>query len=127
MKKPENFTAGATKRKIDPLVQAISNNFSNSERQISMESPLTPPVSDAVLPTKSDLQDEPVQQQETGGKEKKEKFLLSMAKGERASCKAFCAMKGISMNHFIMCAMDYFREDIEAGKVIITQHSYKRK
>ena len=60
-------------------------------------------------------------------REVKEKFLLSMSKGERSIFKSFCALKGVSMNHFVMCAMDYFKEDLENGKVSISSHSYKRK
>lgn len=60
-------------------------------------------------------------------REVKEKFLVSMSKGERSIFKSFCALKGVSMNHFVMCAMDYFKEDLENGKVSISSHSYKRK
>ncbi len=60
-------------------------------------------------------------------REVKEKFLVSMSKGERSVFKSFCALKGVSMNHFVMCAMDYFKEDLENGKVSISSHSYKRK
>ncbi|MBR1404091.1 MAG: hypothetical protein IJ558_07910 [Treponema sp.] len=60
-------------------------------------------------------------------REVKEKFLVSMSKGERSVFKAFCAMQNVSMNHFVMCAMDYFKEDLENGKVSLSAHSYKRK
>ena len=60
-------------------------------------------------------------------REVKEKFLVSMSKGERSVYKAFCAMQNVSMNHFVMCAMDYFKEDLENGKVSLSAHSYKRK
>jgi len=60
-------------------------------------------------------------------REVKEKFLVSMSKGERSVFKSFCALQGVSMNHFVMCAMDYFKEDLENGKVSISSHSYKRK
>ncbi len=63
----------------------------------------------------------------TTRREVKEKFLVSMSKGERSVFKSFCALKGVSMNHFVMCAMDYFKEDLENGKVSISSHSYKRK
>lgn len=106
MKKPENFNAGATVKKTNPLETAINNNFSN----------VRPAVVETLTPAS-----------ETIISEKKEKFLVSMAKGERANFKAFCAMKNISMNHFVMCAMDYFKEDLESGKVTISQHSYKRQ
>ena len=89
MKKPENFNAGATVKKQNPLETAINNNFSNS-RPAPVETPA--PVVESVT-----KKVEPVIPEE---KEKKEKFLVSMAKGERANFKAFCAMKNISMNHF---------------------------
>lgn len=109
MKKPENFNAGATVKKTNPLETAINNNFSN----------VRPAVVETLTPASETIISEE--------KEKKEKFLVSMAKGERANFKAFCAMKNISMNHFVMCAMDYFKEDLESGKVTISQHSYKRQ
>ena len=114
MKKPENFNAGATVKKPNPLETAINNNFSNAR-----PAPVVESVTKKVEPVA-----EPIISEE---KEKKEKFLVSMAKGERANFKAFCAMKNISMNHFVMCAMDYFKEDLESGKVTISQHSYKRQ
>lgn len=123
MKRPENFNAGATIRKADPLVEAINSNFSTQSKK-ETEEKINVEVITSELLSKDPLSKEILQKVE---KEKKEKFLVSMAKGERATYKAFCAMKNISMNHFVMCAMDYFREDLEAGKVIITQHSYKRK
>lgn len=123
MKKPENFNAGATIRKADPLAEAINSNFSTQAKKETVEKINEEIIAVDSLP-KEFLSEEIQQKME---KEKKEKFLVSMAKGERANYKAFCAMKSISMNHFVMCAMDYFREDLEAGKVIITQHSYKRK
>jgi hypothetical protein len=120
MKKPENFNAGATVKKSNPLEDAINGNFSNVKPSVvatpspSIES-VEKKVETAVAPT---IPEE---------KEKKEKFLISMEKGERAAFKAFCAMNNISMNHFVICAMDYFKEDLEAGKVTISQHSYKRQ
>lgn len=122
MKKPENFNTGAT-RKTDPLAEAIKNNFSTEEKFSEMK------VNSVIMsetPTEKIISQSQSQKQ-LEEKGKKEKFLVSMEKGERASYKAFCALKGISMNHFIICAVDYFREDIEEGKVIINQHSYKRK
>ena len=120
MKKPENFNAGATVKKPNPLETAINNNFSNARpAPVEIPAPVVESVTKKVEPVA-----EPVVPEE---KEKKEKFLVSMAKGERANFKAFCAMKNISMNHFVMCAMDYFKEDLESGKVTISQHSYKRQ
>lgn len=69
----------------------------------------------------------PIQAKTPARREVKEKFLVSMSKGERSVFKAFCAMQNVSMNHFVMCAMDYFKEDLENGKVSISAHSYKRK
>ena len=120
MKKPENFNAGATVKKTNPLETAINNNFSNVRPAVV--EPLTPTVE--TVEKKIEPVAEPIISEE---KEKKEKFLVSMAKGERANFKAFCAMKNISMNHFVMCAMDYFKEDLESGKVTISQHCYKRQ
>ena len=120
MKKPENFNTGATVKKADPLAAAISNNFSTPKTTVEENSvPIVEKIPTPVEPI--------IETQITEEKEKKEKFLVSMAKGERANFKAFCAMKNISMNHFVMCAMDYFKEDLESGKVTISQHSYKRK
>ena len=69
----------------------------------------------------------PLQAKTPARREVKEKFLVSMSKGERSVFKAFCAMQNVSMNHFVMCAMDYFKEDLENGKVSLSAHSYKRK
>ena len=74
MKKPENFNAGATVKKPNPLETAINNNFSNA-RPAPVETPA--PVVESVT-----KKVEPVIPEE---KEKKEKFLVSMAKGERAN------------------------------------------
>ena len=123
MRKPENFNTGATIRKSDPLAEAIKSNFSIEEKYPVIKDNPTTVVSEQ-LPVKKETSEI---QQLVVEKEKKEKFLVSMAKGERSKYKAFCAMRGISMNHFIMCAVDYFKEDLESGKVVITQHSYKRQ
>ena len=126
MKKPENFNAGATVKKQDPLAAAINGNFS-SARPTVVETPVSTPAPAPVVETVEKPAEPVVEPAKSEEKEKKEKFLVSMAKGERANFKAFCAMKNISMNHFVMCAMDYFKEDLEAGKVTISQHSYKRR
>ena len=124
MKKPENFNASATVKKQDPLAAAINANFS-SPRPAVVETPVSSPA--PIVETVAKPAEPVVEPAKPEEKEKKEKFLVSMAKGERANFKAFCAMKNISMNHFVMCAMDYFKEDLEAGKVTISQHSYKRR
>lgn len=121
MRKPENFNAGATVKKPNPLEAAINGNFS-TEKESPIVSPT--PTSEKVVTSPEPIN---IQQEQLEEKEKKEKFLVSMAKGERSNFKAFCAMKNISMNHFVMCAMDYFKEDLESGKVTISQHSYKRQ
>ena len=126
MKKPENFNAGATVKKQDPLAAAINGNFS-SARPTVVETQVSTPAPAPVVETVEKPAEPVVEPAKPEEKEKKEKFLVSMAKGERANFKAFCAMKNISMNHFVMCAMDYFKEDLEAGKVTISQHSYKRR
>ena len=104
MKKPENFTAGATKKSLE---DAIRQNFEQPrEQQISVqeEKPASEPNKDG-----------------------REKFIVAFPKGERSIFKAFCASNEVSMNHFALCAMDYFKDDIEAGKVVLTAHGYKRK
>lgn len=101
MKVPENFTAGATRKS---LADAINSNFSGKGAENA--------GTDKSKPVK---------------KEVKEKFLVSLSEGERSQYKSFCALKGVSMNHFVVCAMDYLKEEIEAGNVSITPHGYKRK
>lgn len=60
-------------------------------------------------------------------REKSDTFPVYLAQGERAPYKAFCAIQNVSMNHFVVCAMDYFKQEIENGKVEITKHGYKRR
>lgn len=132
MKKPDNFSAGATVKKTDPLAAAISNNFS-TVRQSTPEpvtqivQPVQTPVVESVPAAASANTTAVEQEVPVTRKEPKEKFLVSMSKGERSQFKAFCATKNVSMNHFVMCAMDYFKEDLESGKVTISPHSYKRQ
>ena len=84
--------------------------------------------SPAVQPTQAQAENPSSAEPKTQSRrEVKEKFLVSMSKGERSIFKAFCAMQNVSMNHFVMCAMDYFKEDLENGKVSLSSHSYKRK
>ena len=151
MKVPQNYNAGATK-KVSPLEAAIANNFASSQtsetEQVRVESTVAETQSQTLNASSSastqvaSQQAVSVQSQaetSTAGtsetetaktttrREVKEKFLVSMSKGERSVFKSFCALKGVSMNHFVMCAMDYFKEDLENGKVSISSHSYKRK
>lgn len=106
MKKPENFTAGATRK--NPLEEAINNNFSS------------PPVKEVPAVDEKPVEEEPK-------KIVREKFIVSMSMGERGIYKSFCALRNVSMNHFVICAMDYFKEELEKGRVDITPHGYKRK
>ena len=146
MKVPQNYNAGATK-KVNPLEAAIAGNFSKSSEPQAQSgqgradfpaSESTSQIFNAkATSTIEPAQNEPTQVQNTqqvaaepktpSRREVKEKFLVSMSKGERSIFKSFCALKGVSMNHFVMCAMDYFKEDLENGKVSISSHSYKRK
>lgn len=127
MKKPDNFNAGATVKKVNPLETAISNNFSTVKQ--SAPEPVTEKAPEAIkIPVQEPRNVTPVETEPViPKKEPKEKFLVSMSKGERSQFKAFCATKNVSMNHFVMCAMDYFKEDLERGKVTISPHSYKRQ
>ena len=138
MKAPANFTASATK-KVNPLEAAINSNFSQGSSQGSSQSPVrqtgenpSPEAREALLAgVKANPGEETpsvtAPAKTTSRREVKEKFLVSMSKGERSVFKAFCAMQNVSMNHFVMCAMDYFKEDLENGKVSLSAHSYKRK
>ena len=122
MKVPSNFNANATK-KISSLEEAIAGNFSKEQSQKINESVAIQPAV-----TETAAKEEKKEPAETKPRrEIKEKFLVSMSKGERSVYKAFCAMQNVSMNHFVMCAMDYFKEDLESGKVSLSSHSYKRK
>ena len=153
MKAPANFTASATK-KINPLEAAINSNFSQSsspntpseareavltnEHTNPSENTPSPANSAAISSEKSQILNGRTSETVVSAslndpaktparREVKEKFLVSMSKGERSVFKAFCAMQNVSMNHFVMCAMDYFKEDLENGKVSLSAHSYKRK
>lgn len=151
MKLNPNYSAGATKKK-DPLEEAINSNFSRSQTsqentpqsQILNAQETLPlqnekaeipasvrtikkPLSDAREAPVNNAKEEDDNLSRPSRREVKEKFLVSMSKGERSVFKAFCAMQNVSMNHFVMCAMDYFKEDLENGKVSLSSHSYKRK
>ncbi len=154
MKVPQNYTTGATK-KVDPLKAAIDGNFAGNQSAVSEQGRATSTVTETKsqilnADSSSTIQTQAVTAQPvatvqatssesattatttetaktTTRREVKEKFLVSMSKGERSVFKSFCALKGVSMNHFVMCAMDYFKEDLENGKVSISSHSYKRK
>lgn len=127
MKVPENFTASATK-KVNPLEAAINGNFAKpqvSEEQVPAAE--IPPSDARETAQKGEKTPDDKNTRPAPRREVKEKFLVSMSKGERSIFKSFCALQGVSMNHFVMCAMDYFKEDLENGKVSISSHSYKRK
>ena len=153
MKAPANFTASATK-KINPLEAAINSNFSQNSSQNTpseareavltnentnpSENTSASASSAAISSEKSQILNGRTSETVVSAslndpaktparREVKEKFLVSMSKGERSVFKAFCAMQNVSMNHFVMCAMDYFKEDLENGKVSLSAHSYKRK
>ena len=119
MKVSENFNAGATKKTLDPVTEAINKNFAS----IPQESATNASANAINVAEKTQTLQSP---KKSTRLEPKEKFLVSMSKGERSVYKAFCALQNISMNHFVMCAMDYFKEDLENGKVTISSHSYKR-
>ncbi len=124
MKRPENYNAGATVRKPNPLEEAISHNFS-TEKETAAPKPT--PVQQFTSTNTENVPKTDEKSASPSKREVKEKFLVSMSKGERSIFKAFCAMQNVSMNHFVMCAMDYFKEDLENGKVTISPHSYKRQ
>ena len=157
MKVPQNYNAGATKKVDPLEAAIAGNFSKSSEPQASSgqgradfpASESTSQIFNAkATSTIEPAQKKPTQVQNTqqvasaapveslqaaaepktpSRREVKEKFLVSMSKGERSIFKSFCALKGVSMNHFVMCAMDYFKEDLENGKVSISSHSYKRK
>ena len=109
MKKNDNFNAGATRRTA--LEEAIAGNFNTSSAAEEK-------------PVEQDIQPE---QKDSAARNSKEKFIVAFPMGERNIYKAFCAMQNVSMNHFALCAMDYFKEEVEQGRVAITAHGYKRK
>lgn len=126
MKVPANFNASAT-RKASPLEAAVNGIFSGaavSEPQSQISNALSQRQGGSPKPDNAKPDDGAPA---PARREVKEKFLVSMSKGERSVFKAFCAMQNVSMNHFVMCAMDYFKEDLENGKVSLSAHSYKRK
>jgi len=132
MKKPENFNAGATKKadaqpvKVDPIAAAINGNFkpdTASEEKAAVVQPEPVQIQQTVQTPVTQIQ-QPVQPAVV--KEKKESFLISMSQGERSLYKSLCALQNVSMNHFVICAMDYFKEELESGKVSISKHGYKR-
>lgn len=141
MRVPENYNANAT-RKMSPIEAAVNSNFmpsggagtaENAARDARGEARTGGklPGNERASPARHDAHDGSQIPNAGAGtarrREVKEKFLVSMSKGERAVFKAFCAMQNVSMNHFVMCAMDYFKEDMESGKVSISAHSYKRR
>ncbi|WP_191015275.1 hypothetical protein [Treponema zioleckii] len=122
MKAPLNFNTGATKK--DPLADAISGNFKREETSQPAAAVETPKkVSATSAQTTQNSKELP----KDNVKDTKERFIITMAKGERALFKSFCALKQVSMNHFVICAMDYFKEEVENGNVVLTPHGYKRQ
>ena len=149
MKPNANFSAGATK-KTNPLEEAINSNFTNQQAarntlpdaresilagETAVTSHISQPEQNSSITSNAQSQilnaakaeAAPAETKTPARREVKEKFLVSMSKGERSIFKSFCALQGVSMNHFVMCAMDYFKEDLENGKVSLSSHSYKRK
>lgn len=123
MKVSENFNAGATKKTLDPVTEAINKNFASIPQESATNVEQNADANAINVAEKTQNLQSP---KKSTRLEPKEKFLVSMSKGERSVYKAFCALQNISMNHFVMCAMDYFKEDLENGKVTISSHSYKR-
>lgn len=130
MKAPESFNTSATK-KPDPLAEAIRGNFKKDEpvQNVSNDSiekkETSKPASAAVTQASSKKISESAVKEPL--KDTKERFIITMAKGERSLFKSFCALKQVSMNHFVICAMDYFKEEVENGNVVLTPHGYKRQ
>ena len=104
MKKNDAFNAGATQRKKTVIEAAIENNFSAEKKDddFKLESP---------------------------EKIKKDNerctMILTMTKEERKDLKSLAVQEGVSMNHFVNCAIDYFKRLVQEGKIIITSHSYR--
>lgn len=148
MKVNANFNAGATKKTTsetaDLLAAAINSNFEANktsqvqsvQNEVSSESQTqAQKTSSEKAETAENQVTETQQKTETSAKketkrnlsrEKSDTFPVYLAQGERAPYKAFCAIQNVSMNHFVVCAMDYFKQEIESGKVEITKHGYKR-
>ncbi len=155
MKVNQSFNAGATKKisTENALEKAINSNFTNktAESQSETESSNLSASSLNLQSSSENLNSasssnnsenlsaktensqnlESENQTKTSKKnlsrEKSDTFPVYLAQGERAPYKAFCAIQNVSMNHFVVCAMDYFKQEIENGKVEITKHGYKRR
>lgn len=145
MKVNQSFNAGATKKisTENALEKAINNNFTkqenltnssvlkseDSESSTNLENSTNSQILSAKTENSQNLESE--NQKKTSKKnlsrEKSDTFPVYLAQGERAPYKAFCAIQNVSMNHFVVCAMDYFKQEIENGKVEITKHGYKRR
>ena len=119
MKEPTNFNTGATK-KANPLESAINSNFVAEKREpVPARTPVAPaPV--AAAPDTKEPEKKPAPRKKT------EQLLVTFSEGERQLYKVFCAEQGVSMNHFVLCAMDFFKEEMEAERVSITKHGYKK-
>ncbi len=122
MKPPVNYNTGATRK--DPLAEAISGNFKREEQ--TQPAPAAQAAKKASAPVASESSPSK-EVSKTAAKDTKERFIITMAKGERSLFKSFCALKQVSMNHFVICAMDYFKEEVENGNVVLTPHGYKRQ
>ena len=131
-KQTEQTASSASTAAQNPLPDAREGllegerNTAGNNSSIQQNSSITGTAKSQIL--NAQTENAPAEKAKTPARrEVKEKFLVSMSKGERSIFKAFCAMQNVSMNHFVMCAMDYFKEDLENGKVSLSSHSYKRK
>ena len=101
-----------------------SSNSANSENSTSNSATLSSKTQNL---ENSNSENQQKQSKKNLSREKSDTFPVYLAQGERAPYKAFCAIQNVSMNHFVVCAMDYFKQEIENGKVEITKHGYKRR
>lgn len=101
-----------------------SSQSSNSENSTSNSATLSSKTQNL---ENSNSENQQKQSKKNLSREKSDTFPVYLAQGERAPYKAFCAIQNVSMNHFVVCAMDYFKQEIENGKVEITKHGYKRR
>lgn len=110
----------------------LENSQTSSQNSNSANSENSTSNSQTLLAKTQNLENSSSENQQKQSKknlsrEKSDTFPVYLAQGERAPYKAFCAIQNISMNHFVVCAMDYFRQEIENGKVEISKHGYKRR
>ncbi len=142
MKVNSNFNAGATKKnsqeKTDLLAAAINSNFEANKVSAVQNEKFTETQEETQKNQQEDTKTQVTEIQQKSensvkkeskrnlSRDKSDTFPVYLAQGERAPYKAFCAIQNVSMNHFVVCAMDYFKQEIENGKVEITKHGYKR-